>query len=257
MTPSHLLQRPDACLLVLLFTGHMLAEYLFDPRFPTKQRTPKILRHAIILLSTHLILAAPFLLHDQEGFWRGLTLLALLVCFHSFVDYLVECRPNKATSTTFILDLSLHSLTVLGIWRVWQGWLPRSLDVPVGLEPAHLAALSAGSILASAYVLNINGAATVIERALTRFSMPGKKSNEQSQRMGRTIGILERMFVLSLVILGQWQVVGWVFAGKTVARFRELDDREFSEYYLIGTLSSLLFASVTGTAVRLLLFGTL
>lgn len=77
------------------------------------------------------------------------------------------------------------------------------------------------------------------------------------QRMGRTIGILERMLALTLVVMGQWEGIGWLFAGKTVARFRELDNRAFSEYYLIGTLASLLFAAATGLAVRLALRGSL
>lgn len=41
-----------------------------------------------------------------------------------------------------------------------------------------------------------------------------------------------------------------------MARFRELNNRAFSEYYLIGTLSSLLFAAASGAAVRLLLLGS-
>jgi len=75
--------------------------------------------------------------------------------------------------------------------------------------------------------------------------------------MGRTIGSLERMLLLSLVLLGQWQAIGWIFAGKTVARFRELERRAFSEHYRIGTLTSLLFAAATGTAVRWAVTGSL
>lgn len=76
------------------------------------------------------------------------------------------------------------------------------------------------------------------------------------ERMGRTIGILERMLIPTLVLLAQWQAIARIFAGKTVALFRELDNRAFSEYYLIGTLSSLLFAAASGAAVRLLLLGS-
>jgi len=42
-----------------------------------------------------------------------------------------------------------------------------------------------------------------------------------------------------------------------VARFRELERRAFSEHYLIGTLTSLLFAAATGTAVRWAVTGSL
>jgi hypothetical protein len=49
-----------------------------------------------------------------------------------------------------------------------------------------------------------------------------------------------------------------VIAAKTLARFRQLDDRHFAEYYLVGTLasvtlalaSSLLAAAAIGAALR-------
>jgi hypothetical protein len=42
-------------------------------------------------------------------------------------------------------------------------------------------------------------------------------------------------------------------AAKSIARFRALEDREFAEYFLVGTLASLLLALAGGVAVRLLL----
>ena len=36
--------------------------------------------------------------------------------------------------------------------------------------------------------------------------------------------------------------VGFVVAAKTLARFKQLDDRQFAEYYLLGTLASVSIA---------------
>ena len=44
--------------------------------------------------------------------------------------------------------------------------------------------------------------------------------------------------------------IGFVVAAKTLARFRQLDDREFAEYYLLGTLASVAVAIVTALAGR-------
>lgn len=70
---------------------------------------------------------------------------------------------------------------------------------------------------------------------------------------GRTIGILERAIALTLVLLDQYGALGLIVAAKTLARFRELEDREFAEYFLIGTLASLLHALAVGVGVRILL----
>lgn len=70
---------------------------------------------------------------------------------------------------------------------------------------------------------------------------------------GRIIGILERALALTLVLLGQFGALGLIVAAKALARFRGLEDRDFAEYFLIGTLASLLHAVVVGVGLRLLI----
>lgn len=70
---------------------------------------------------------------------------------------------------------------------------------------------------------------------------------------GRTIGILERGLALTLVLLGQYGALGLVVAAKSLARFKALEDRDFAEYFLIGTLASLLLAVLVGVGLKLLL----
>ena len=73
---------------------------------------------------------------------------------------------------------------------------------------------------------------------------------EEERSRGRTIGVLERFILLTLVILGQWGALGFVIAAKSIARFKDLDQRDFSERYLIGTLTSVAVAIASGLAVR-------
>jgi hypothetical protein len=70
---------------------------------------------------------------------------------------------------------------------------------------------------------------------------------------GRAIGALERAVALTLVLLGAYGALGLIVAAKSLARFKALEDREFAEYFLVGTLSSLLVALLGGVAVRLVL----
>lgn len=72
---------------------------------------------------------------------------------------------------------------------------------------------------------------------------------------GRLIGVLERATALTLVLLGEYGALGLVVAAKALARFRGLEERDFAEYFLIGTLASLLVALAVGIGVRLLLAG--
>ena len=52
------------------------------------------------------------------------------------------------------------------------------------------------------------------------------------------------------MIVGQWGALGFVIAAKSIARFKDLDQRDFSERHLIGTLASVLVAIASGLAVQ-------
>ena len=69
-------------------------------------------------------------------------------------------------------------------------------------------------------------------------------------RVGATIGVLERVLIVVFVLTGSDVAIGFVVAAKTLARFRQLDDREFAEYYLLGTLGSVAVAIATALVAR-------
>ena len=86
------------------------------------------------------------------------------------------------------------------------------------------------------------------------FEMSGKlpvtkethEPDKKELNAGRMIGILERILIFFFVIIGQFAAVGFVIAAKGVVRYKELEDRNFAEYVLIGTLLSSLLSMFTG-----------
>ncbi len=68
--------------------------------------------------------------------------------------------------------------------------------------------------------------------------------------IGATIGIIERLLISALVLASGLLAIGLVVAAKTLARFKQLDDRDFAEYYLLGTLASVTFAVVTSLVAQ-------
>jgi len=73
------------------------------------------------------------------------------------------------------------------------------------------------------------------------------------KRAGRLIGFLERFIVLTLVLENQYSAIAFVFTGKSIARFDELKNRNFSEYYLVGTFASMALAILSGEVLKLFL----
>ena len=59
---------------------------------------------------------------------------------------------------------------------------------------------------------------------------------------GAWIGNLERLLSGVLILLGQFSAVGLTMTAKSIARYDEIvKNPAFAEYYLIGTLYSILY----------------
>ena len=68
--------------------------------------------------------------------------------------------------------------------------------------------------------------------------------------MGNIIGKLERVIISVLVLLNQYGAVGFVLTAKSIARYKQLEDKKFAEKYLVGTLASILISLVVTVIVK-------
>src|ERR1043166_8463771 len=114
------------------------------------------------------------------------------------------------------------------------------------------------ALLATGY-LYVSGRGVVLIRSVLELSSLQMRRDEDRTAgaidvaRGRAIGSLERALALTLLLLGGHGAGGWVIAGKSLARFKALEEREFAEYFLIGTLASFLLAVLAGVGLRVLL----
>lgn len=98
------------------------------------------------------------------------------------------------------------------------------------------------------YILAIVGGHFIVRWILKKYSVP-KKGLEKA---GAIIGVLERIFTLTFILIGQYTPIALIFTAKSITRFEDLKRREFAEYYLIGTLSSILIAMLIGIFTNLI-----
>lgn len=63
-----------------------------------------------------------------------------------------------------------------------------------------------------------------------------------SLRGGRIIGVLERWIVIVLLSRGEIGAIGFVFTAKSIVRYHDFTKPDFAEYYLIGTLYSVVIS---------------
>jgi len=96
------------------------------------------------------------------------------------------------------------------------------------------------------YLFTIKESTIIIRGILDTIKAVPKKEKEEKDEeeynRGKYIGILERTFIYFLVILQQYTAIGIVLGLKSFARYKELDKRGFAEYFLIGSMLSILTA---------------
>ncbi|EKF86561.1 hypothetical protein [Methanobacterium formicicum] len=99
---------------------------------------------------------------------------------------------------------------------------------------------------------------SILGIAIKIFLKPysSKIENSGIKGAGTLIGIFERILIFTFVLTNQYAAISIIFAAKSIARFRELNDRDFAEYYLLGTFTSITIALVVGVIFKLI-FGNI
>jgi NADH:ubiquinone oxidoreductase subunit 6 (subunit J) len=108
----------------------------------------------------------------------------------------------------------------------------------------HAAAYNLAAIIALTYLGNI------LCRVLFRWTGLKDSTAEtgpDGAKAGRIIGIFERLIIAAGIMVHSWEVLAAVIALKTVARFQKMDQREFAEYFLVGSLFSIFWALIIVT----------
>jgi len=73
--------------------------------------------------------------------------------------------------------------------------------------------------------------------------------DDRCLRIGRRIGTIERWLIVLLMATGNIPSIGLVITAKSIVRYPQLRDRAFAEYYLFGTLLSVVVALGSGLVV--------
>lgn len=75
------------------------------------------------------------------------------------------------------------------------------------------------------------------------------RSGSQAREAGALIGSLERLLTLCFVLLGEFEVIGFIIAAKSILRFKD-NERPKTEYVLAGTLLSFGIAILMGILLK-------
>lgn len=224
----------------LLLLGHVLGDFVFqtDELAKKKHRLRPLLSHIGIVVGVHVVTFLP-LLTSQTALIVG-----LIGVFHLLIDAVSARIRHHQDSSAFLFlgDQTAHLLVILVGWVLMDPstWTSAPIMTALGgVNRLPWPELTVGAVYVSAFVFAHEGGNTLVSEVLPD---EGPESTEEDLEAGSLIGTLERWIILLLGLAGRWESVALVVAAKSIARFEELKKRAFAEYFLVGTLTSVLVA---------------
>jgi len=170
---------------------------------------------------------------DLVRFVAAVLLLAVL----SFIG------PPESSAVRFAAWVIRLSHAVAGASLLLAG-----LD---GRSVASALSILSGALFVSAEINNLTRYILLRLKVAPTSATGEQDPGGRELRRGKMIGIVERLLIYYFVLTANLAAIGFVLAAKGFTRFRELDNRDFAEYVLIGTLLSAGGAILVGIATEL------
>lgn len=258
-------------LLSILILAHLLADFVFQSDWVAIKKREKIsylFRHAFWVILTYFISTSIFFSY------RLVIIIFVISIAHFFINLCkikLEKKEKIAEIHLFFLDQLLHFIVILAIYPFLgniyiQNWAYNLYQSIITYYPIFLNIdliyMFKFIIILSGYIFIWNPGSHIVEKTLNNYKIvkPDYKSGEiiinnqkQVANPGELIGKLERVLLLSFILSNNFLVISIIFTAKSVARFSNFKDKDFVNYYIIGTLISLLIAMGVGFLLNIII----
>lgn len=239
-------------MLVLFLIGHVLGDFYFqsdDLALAKNKSFSRLVKHSLIYLFSMGLILLPVYGFDFIK-W---------VLVVSFIHFIIDAgmfylKQNKIieqinSNTLYLVDQLLHVLTLL----ITAVFISARAETVAYTHLFHSA--MASSYINISLLLNwiaiiaiiIKPVSITINKMLAQYQPTTVKEEEKGHPgAGALIGVLERLIILIMLSQNQYGAIGFVLTAKSIARYNKITENpQFSEYYLLGTLLSMLLVIAT------------
>ena len=228
-------------ILIKLLCAHLCADFIFQTdginqgkRKAGMEGVKYQLLHSVIHAATAYLFVAD---------WTNMLVPLGIFVSHIAID-MVKCRFFKDTLLTFLADQLGHVAVISALWLALYG---------TDVDWSCIASLCSAKmwLVVTAYVLMLRPSSIMLSLFLKKWT-PESPGTQSLPNAGQWIGYIERILILTFVLVGSFEGVGFLMAAKSVFRFGELSKAKeirTTEYVPIGTLASFTIAIITGIIV--------
>lgn len=237
-------------ILLILIIAHLLLDFTFQTsKLAERKRTSfkHLFIHGIIYFIGMSLTCLMFLNAKS-----ALISIAILSLSHFAIDYIRQNVEMKYKSDVrqflfFILDQLLHLIIIIATYKV----LNLSENVSQIYSSISNYKYFTNTVLYILLFVSIwDPVAVFIKKIFCHILSANAPMEQDELQMGNIIGKLERVIISVLILLNQYGAVGFVLTAKSIARYKQLEKKEFAEKYLVGTLSSILISLVVTVIVK-------
>ena len=230
-------------LLRLLF-AHILSDFVFqcDKICDGKQgKTKKKYAYQLLHSSIHALMAYLFVAD-----WSNWIIPLVIFVSHLLMDY-IKVEYMKKDVTSFVIDQLVHIAVIV---ILWLSLFEHDGSFCQELFKTEWNSLNIWSIII-AYLLILKPASVFLSLFIKKWT-PSATTEKSLPNAGKWIGYFERILILTFILTGNAEGIGFLLAAKSIFRFGELSKAQeikTTEYVLIGTLASFTIAILIGFAV--------
>ncbi|MBQ7944485.1 MAG: DUF3307 domain-containing protein [Lachnospiraceae bacterium] len=230
-------------ILLFVLVGHILGDFYFQTEDMAEKKKSKIswvLVHGLLYAGAVFVISIPFI--SQEV----LVIAGSVAVLHFVIDMIkfLCTRKKKDNSKIFVIDQCAHMLCLIGVayvsakcnYQINSNMVLKDFFDTIGISQLMFAKWVLGLLL-------IHKPANILIQNLICEYKPKEKVEKiqfkPDHNAGRMIGSVERILMFVLMYMNQFSAIGLVLTAKSIARYDQISkDKDFAEYYLLGTLIS-------------------
>ena len=227
---------------------HIISDFILQTNKMVETKkwfSPYMLLHIIIVFISTFALS---------GLWKISIAIAVLHWLTDSVKVEVQSRTNLKPNLLFAADQLFHFLIITATWFWYFGMFDKvfkTISLPFVNYKLSLVLLAYAWVYFPVGYL-IKFATQSISH--TNTTQPeNTTADDKVEHGGKLIGQFERIIILTLVLLNQYDAIGFLITGKSIIRFADKNGTLRSEYVLVGTMMSYALAILTGVFVNYML----
>lgn len=235
----------------ILLTVHLFADFLFQNSIFSEKRKREwkiMMYHCAIYFIIFLL--SFLLMFNYSSVFTPVFIIAILHFLFLFLKNRLEISFHRSKDLLYIFIIN-QFLHIIGLYLVYYLFNLKNNTNYIYKIAESYEYFKNIVLYLLLFIILLEPSASLIQKILALTSIKKSERFKFSElKIGTMIGKLERMIIAVLLLNNQYGAIGLVLAAKSIARFKQMENKNFAEKYLVGTLASVFIVLITTLFIK-------